>query len=252
MRSGTARLILQLVLSVLASILAAPTPSEATAIIGLWTPTSFSIAADTLIDAAGAAAFICKLRRVNRPPRGVAVFGFAGAPYSGPLKWSAYNLVGRTLEQHSIVDSADAIVKQLPGEYSGFLSRLRTHDRKEFDATINRPLQVIMAAFEQGYPDVIALDFRGRETPTGIKTSLHTRLECPGKNCKPPYAIFLGVGLHAQVEWQRNNMNGRPPQQVVADLVQLEIDRRTPGVGGSVDAWHLDARGLSMKRQCKL
>jgi hypothetical protein len=222
--------------------------ARATTIVVVRTPVDVSIAADSL------GTFSNHVGTVTEGPvckiyqSGATFLGVAGIDNDPTTKFSVAESAlparrdGWPLSRQ--MDAAEiALIKALRSE----AAYLKAHDPVNFGKLTARDIggvQIIFVGLEGGVPSAVGEQLTVSDVGSTISVIRASRQQCPGSDC-PNGVYTFELGSHAAIDRYLSLQGTRSfsGSELAKTLVQLEIDARTPGVGGPIDLLRINAKG---------
>jgi hypothetical protein len=226
----------------------------ATTIVEIRTPDEVVIAADSAGTFRGGGrttvGSVCKIYQVGKSF--FSVGGLVGDPGAG---FSVPQIVAHELrDDRSVADSLKAIEdglrSALPSELSGLT-------RRDPEAGKYEPLviTVLIARLQSHTPVGAAMHLSlAMISPLGTLPDPEVKI-CPSSTCSTTiwWSVPTASVIPSRLEHGREALSLASPSNVARNLVQLDIDADTPGVGGPIDVLRLLPTGIifpQMKPQC--
>jgi hypothetical protein len=219
--------------------------ASATTIIGVQTADEFAIAADSLgsYGEAFSPESTCKIFVVNN-----AAFAMSGLLRHRDTGFDAEAIVAEILwRRRSITRAADEIAQRLSRDLEIELPRAQKTNPKAYAWMLQRRIltDVLIGAFEADHPVVVQIRVSMAKDDAGGIAITAAKRSCP-QDCQAGRMRF-SLGLTEAIDRhlaQSDTLRTEKPLHHATRLVQLEIDAKTPGVGGPVDSIRITRHGI--------
>jgi hypothetical protein len=223
-----------------------PFAVQATTIVAIRTPAGVTFAADSAGTFRGHGSPesirpVCKIYQ-----DGQAFFAVAGLVHDPPTNFSVPKIVVRSTQgAKSIQERGTRFGAQIQRDIASEIQRLKASDPAGYKKLTTEPgaVTVIFGGVEKGIPVVngVSIDLSLARDGTIQTTLKHDN--CPG-NCPNGVRMFYaGQTEHIERALHSGAVPSVRPPDIARFLVQLEIDARSPGVGGPIDILDISSGG---------
>ncbi|HTP64327.1 MAG TPA: hypothetical protein VMJ66_02970 [Geobacteraceae bacterium] len=247
----------------LAALVLASLPAHATSVVCIRFPDSMGIAADSRFTVRGGAV------RNDKPPgeckiirAGKLLFSMTGFVKDPARSYDAGQSVTRALEGSENFQVATAAVTDMVTlALKKEVVRLRAEEPKLYEHFIETErgslLEVLLVGFEEGTPKGALLGFKTASSSAGDLNVAVDRVTCPG-NCDQRGVTMFVLGdrrpIDAFLKSGKASFQGKGPEEIAKQLVDIVIAAHTPDVGPPVDVLRMDKDGatwIDRKEECQ-
>lgn len=221
--------------------LSVPSIVLATAIVGVRTPDSFIIAADSKARYRGTPGpeTVCKIYQTGR-----LYFAIAGLEHDAQRGFYPKNIIAANCTgSGSFGDIVDRIERAISSALLTELNRLKSEDPESYQFTLKEggdALSILLAQIQDGAPYVAGRGFQYVQVPTP-QISVG-RITCPGDCPNGVELFFLGKQVEAK-QFVNDHPEGSKPIVLAKKLVEVETQSWPEDVGPPIVVLQVNSNG---------